>query len=163
MIKAYRSVVVWRLVGPSSGAKTCPHVFSRHSSLSKHSHRVSDWLTNSSHHAKLIVMDHWSFYTLSGLSSSCVWHTATRPQRRYGKFFTVKPTVLPLLHCVLQHLPKLNNYSFDINVDKNQETVQFTLENTKHQHYYIAPIPSSPSQSIGHDHLLSITIPFSFP
>ena len=112
MIKAHRSVVVWRLVGPSSGAKTCPHVFSRHSSLSKHSHRVGDWLTNSSHHAKRTVMDHLSFYTLSGLSSSCVWHTATRPQRRYGKFFTVKPTVLPLLHCVLWHLPKLNSYSF---------------------------------------------------
>ena len=124
-------VVVWRQGGPSSGAKTYPHASSRHSSLSRHSHRVSVWLANSSHPAKLIVMDHLSFYTLSGLSGSCVWHTATRPQRRYRKFFTV---IVPQYHTVCYNISLNWIFFFDTNVDKNQETVQFMLGNTKHQH-----------------------------
>ena len=80
-------VLIWRQVELSSRAKTCTHASSHHFSLWKHSHRVSDWLATSSHH-KTDFMNHWLLYTLSGLSGSRVWHTATRPQRRYRKFST---------------------------------------------------------------------------
>ena len=160
MIKAHRSVVVWRLVGPSSGAKTCPHVFSRHSSLSKHSHRVGDWLTNSSHHAKLIIYH----FTPSVDCLAHVFDTLRQDLREdMVSFLLLNPLCYHYYTVCYNIFLNWIIIPFDINVDKNQETVQFTLENTKHQHYYIAPIPSSPSQSIGHDHLLSITIPFSFP
>ena len=43
-------LLIWRQVGPFSGAKTCTHASSRHFSLWKHSHRVSVWLATSSYH-----------------------------------------------------------------------------------------------------------------
>ena len=51
-------VLIWRQVELSSGAKTCTHASSHHFSLWKHSHRVSDWLANSSRH-KTDFMNHF--------------------------------------------------------------------------------------------------------